>query len=226
MKKYISILFTVLVSTSFIHAATSNDVAIILKSMGDVRVGIPKPKQWLVAKKGMHLNSGNVIKTRDDGYAAVMFSDDKSLLKIRENSTVAIGGKREKKAISKRLRFNLGQLWLKVRKKQTTKFVIETPSGMATVKGTEFYGIVDENGKVTFICIEGLISLMNKLGDILIKAGETGEIGKNTAPSKHKTKDSDIPDWGNESGDGGKLEFEFEDADGKKKVIQIEYEDK
>ena len=138
---------------------------------------------------------------------------------------MAVGGKREKASVTKRLRCNLGQIWVKV-KKQKTSFQVETPSGTATVKGTEFYEIVEKSGKSTIICIKGLILLANKLGKVLIKAGETGVAFKNLAPTKHKTQSSDIPNWGSEMNDTGELEFEFEDADGKKKSIKIEYENK
>jgi hypothetical protein len=95
---------------------------------------------------------------------------------------------------------------------------------MATVKGTEFYTIVDKNGNVKIICIKGLIAFANKLGQILIKSGETGVASKGKAPEKYKTDISDLPTWANEGDDGKTLEFEFEDADGNKKVIKINYD--
>ena len=225
MKKNLYILLLMIIVTLPIYAAKTNDVAIVLKHRGYAKIGIDDPIKWHNAKKAMRLNSGNVVRTKDDGYVAIMFSDDKSLLKIRENSLVAIGGQREKASVSKRLRCNIGQIWVKV-KKQKTSFQVETPSGTATVKGTEFYEIIERNGKSTIICIEGLILFVNKFGKILIKAGETGIAFKNSAPTKHDTKSSDIPNWGSEMDDNGELEFEFEDADGKKKVLKIEYENK
>ncbi len=207
------------------HAAVTQDVAILLKHRGTVKIGNPRTKQWQDAQKGMHLNSGHVVRTRAGGFAAVMFSDDKTLLKIRENSTVVIGGKRDQTTISKRLRVTLGQIWLNV-SKQKSDLQVETPSGMATVKGTEFYTIVDERGNSTIICIRGLISMLNKFGTIMVRSGETGILPMLSAPSKFKTKPEDIPTWANSASDLKELKFEFQDADGKKKSIIIEYENR
>ncbi|MBN2008457.1 FecR domain-containing protein [candidate division KSB1 bacterium] len=223
MKKYLYIFLLLLVVSTLLYAAETKDVAIILKYRGDVKIGMDEPVKWQDAQKAMRLNSGNIIRTRDDGYAAIMFSDDKSLLKVRENSLVAIGGIRDKASITKRLRCNLGEIWVKVAKQQSA-FEVETPSGMATVKGTEFYEIVERNSRSIIICIEGSILFANKLGDVLVKAGETGEATPDSAPKKHKTQSDEIPTWARDGGDTGKLEFEFEDVDGKKKLIKIDYD--
>ena len=81
----------------------SKDVAIILKSKGTVKIRTAKPKKWKIARRGMRLNSGDIVKTGDNALVAIMFTDDKSLLKIRENSTIAVQGKRKKASIAKRL---------------------------------------------------------------------------------------------------------------------------
>lgn len=223
MKIILLNLFCTFFILDYTLASNSKDIAIILKSKGAVKVHVANQRKWRKANRGMHLNSGDVIKTGDNSLVAIMFTDDKSLLKIRENSTLSIKGKRTKSTVAKRLKLALGQIWVKV-KKQEADFRVATPSGTAVVKGTEFYHFVDEDGNSMVIGIEGMVWLKNKLGEILIKAGETGLATKLTAPTSQKTDNSQVPDWGKENDFEKYLEFEFEDSEGNKKVLKIKYE--
>ena len=117
--------FSFLIAGS-IQAQSNDDVAIILKSKGKVKVRKEKIKNWYDGIRGFHLDSGDIVKTYEQSLAAVMFTDDKSLLKVRDNSTLAIRGKRTNKTISKRISCTLGNFWIKV-SKQKSKLLVETP---------------------------------------------------------------------------------------------------
>ncbi|MDW7679567.1 MAG: FecR family protein, partial [bacterium] len=205
-------------------AQNSRDVAIILKSTGDVRVKKSATNRWSRGDRGFRLDSGDIIKTASNSLAAVMFTDDKSLLKVRDNSVLAIRGEREPKTISKRLFCTLGSLWIKVGK-QKTNLVVETPSGIAAVKGTEFYCVVDSDGATTIIAIEGIVQLINELGQILVQAGETGKLTKDGAPFKYQSKSEEVPDWGGEGADERELRLEFQDNAGNRKELIIKYQE-
>ena len=142
-----------------------------------------------------------------------------------ENSSLIIRGERKKASITKRIKFAIGQIWVKVNK-QKAGFTVETPSGIAAVKGTEFYCLVDEEGNTMVIGIKGIISLMNDLGEILIKAGETGLATKLSAPTVQQTDGSQIPDWIQGDDMEKYLEFEFQDGEGNKKNLKINYQNK
>ncbi len=219
------ILFFALSLTISAHAQTTKDVAIMLKTSGDVRVKKVVTKKWYYGKRGVRLDSGDIIKTADNSLAAIMFTDDKSLIKVRDKSLVAIRGKREKKSITKRVLCSLGKFWVKV-SKQRAKFVVETPSGIAAVKGTEFYGVVGEDGSTTIIAVEGIVELFNELGKILVKAGESGKLTKNGVPIKYDTPDDQKPDWGKGDGNDEELRLEFKDDDGNRKTLRIKYKKK
>ena len=226
MKKIAKILFAIqifslLFAWQISQAQITRDVAIMLKTSGDVRVKKAVNKKWYYGKRGIRLDSGDMIKTAKNSLAAVMFTDDKSVIKVRDKSLVAIRGKREKKSITKRVLCTLGKFWVKV-SKQKTKFVVETPSGIAAVKGTEFYGIVEEDGSTTIIAIEGIVELMNELGKVLVQAGESGKLTKNGEPAKYRTPDSERPDWSEEEKNGEQeLKMEFKDEDGNRKTLRV-----
>ncbi len=65
--------------------------ATILKKSGVVNVRPKGETDFSVpAEISMGLNIGDALKTYEAGYAALLFSDDKSLIKIRKNSEIEI----------------------------------------------------------------------------------------------------------------------------------------
>jgi hypothetical protein len=204
------------------HGQNNKDVAIILKAKGDVKVRKEKSKNWNNGNNGSRLDSGDLLKTSENSLAAIMFTDDKSLLKVRDNATLAIRGKRTNNSIAKRISCTIGDFWIKVTK-QNTKLIVETPSGIAAVKGTEFYGIVDAEGNTQIIVSEGIVQLMNKLGEILVRAGQTGKLTKNGAPIVFNTDQNSLLNWANNDQGSMELQFEFQDSDGNKKNLKIIY---
>jgi hypothetical protein len=206
----------------FIYGQNDKDVAIILKAKGNIRIRKGASKRWNIGNQGSRLDSGDILKTQENSLAAIMFTDDKSLLKVRDNSTLAIRGKRTNNSIAKRISCTLGNFWLKVTK-QNTKMIVETPSGVAAVKGTEFYGIVDAEGNTQVIVIEGIVQLLNKLGQVLVKAGQTGKLTKNGAPVVFDTDPNSFFPWAYEDQGSKELQFEFQDSNGNKKNLKIFY---
>jgi uncharacterized protein YxjI len=211
-----------LLSGEIVHGQNNKDVAIILKSKGEVQVRKEKSKNWNNCNQGGRLDSGDILKTSENSLAAIMFTDDKSLLKVRDNSTLAIRGKRTNRSIAKKISCKIGNFWIKATK-QNTKMVVETPSGMAAVKGTEFYGIVDAEGNTLIIVIEGMVQLLNKLGEVLVHAGQTGKLTKNGAPVVFDTDPNSFLNWANDDEGSKELLFEFQDSDGNKKHLKIIY---
>jgi len=213
----------VLAASTGAMAQTAKDVALMIKTSGAVEVNKSTNGDWQMASKGTRLDAGNQVRTGEQSLAALVFVDDKSLLKVRDNSTVTINGKREKNRISKTIVMEAGQLWAKVTKGQTN-FRIETPSGVAAVKGTEFYGLLDDAGNFFIFCTDGIVELFNRLGRVLVEQGYTGVCNQNQAPESNPTDLSQLPDWGSEGGQGGEIEIEFQDENGNKKKLKIQYE--
>ncbi|MBN2010107.1 FecR domain-containing protein [candidate division KSB1 bacterium] len=201
------------------------DIAIVLKATGQVQLKQANAASFTKAERGEHVNSGDVIQTGADGFAAVMFTDDKSLIKVRQNSTLTISGNREQSTIAKRLNFPVGEMWLKV-SKQNSELKVETPSGVAAVKGTEFYTIVDNKGNTTLHGIEGKVELQNELGEVFVTKGTTGLVTKEKPPTKHNSAEVEIPTWGTDDKTEYELGIEFEDGSGHKKKLKIEYDDR
>ncbi|MCI0697859.1 FecR family protein [candidate division KSB1 bacterium] len=208
-------------------SAVEKDIALVLKTIGQVQVNTANGA-WQDAPKGTRLHAGMQLRTGNESLAAVVFTDDKSLLKVRSNSQVAINGKRETPAsaggrIAKTIAMQFGELWAKVTK-GTAPFRVETPSGVAAVKGTIFYAILTDDGKFIIVCLDGLVELINQFGSVLVKAGETGISSPDQAPESHPTTPGEMPNWANDSEGNGDMEIEFQDGNGQKKKLKIRYQ--
>lgn len=200
-------------------ALASRDVALVLKVKGNARLKSPR-RNWSMLKKGKRLQGGDKVRTGEESLVAIVFTDDKSMMKIHSESEVAIKGERTKKGIRKKIFMNLGQLWARINPKGGG-FQVETPSGVAAVKGTEFYLFRDETGQMTVIGIRGLVELFNDLGKVMVGKGQTGTLKKGVKPTLKKTVKVD--DWAKEGSDENEMQIEFEDKDGVKKNLKIRY---
>jgi hypothetical protein len=203
------------------------DIALVLKTAGQVQINAANGA-WQNAAKGTRLHAGTQVRTGKESLAAIVFTDDKSLLKVRSNSQVMINGKREAAAsaggrIAKNIAMQFGELWAKVTK-GTAPFRIETPSGVAAVKGTIFYAIITSDGKLMIVCLDGLVELINQFGKALVKAGETGISSSEQAPGSHPTTPDELPNWANDGDGNGDIEIEFQDGNGQKKKLKIRYQ--
>ncbi len=202
--------------------ATTRDLALVFKVKGDAKFKSGY-RDWTTLAKGQRLSSGDRIRTGDDALVAIVFTDDKSMLKIRSEAEVSLGGQRTEKGVAKRLAMDFGEMWAKVNP-NGAGFRMETPSGVAAVKGTEFYGVVDALGNMTIIGIDGLVELLNNLGSVLVGKGQTGQAQKGQKPGLGDSGQFD--DWAKLDQTEGNIEIEFENADGVKKQIEIQYKKK
>jgi len=200
-------------------ASDTKDVALLFKSTGKVEIYQENKKIWSTGSRGYRLNSGDKIRTGYDSFAAILFTDDKSLMKVRSGSDLLIQGERNESSIAKRIFMEVGEVFVSV-KKQNTVFRLETPTGVAAVKGTEFYGLVDQEGNMSIIAIKGIIELINKYGSILLTAGETGKSDGKNPPLKDNTEGQ--PNWGAEQEPTpDELEIEFKSPNGDMKKLKI-----
>ena len=98
MKKNIAVIllsiFSVFIIFTAVYAAKS--VAITIKSKGKVKIYESGKKSEKNLKRGFRLRNGDKIVTEDKSYAAFRFIDDKSLVRIRSNSSCTVKGKEDK----------------------------------------------------------------------------------------------------------------------------------
>ena len=152
-----------------------NDIAIVHRLLLDEEMVIEtasgEPRRAALADR---LNNNDVVSTSANTRAALRFTDDGSLLRVNPNSQVTIRAEGERGSLVKTLQLDFGELWARVESQGTPRFQVQTPAGVAAVKGTEFIVRVDENGLTTVITLEGLLDFFNDVGTIEIPAGFQG----------------------------------------------------
>jgi len=156
MKKLTGLLF--LFTMFIVSAPAQTDLATVFKTNGAVYVKPSGENEFNVAAEmRMGLNIGDAIMTAEDGFAAVLFNIDKSLVKIRKNSEIII---REEFSI-RTVKILSGRILTQVTPGLKGSFRIETPTSVASVKGTKFWSIVSPQYGDRFYGIEGNVNIVN-----------------------------------------------------------------
>ena len=122
MKHFKSVFIFILLFTSLIGG---DRIAIATKVIGNVQY-IRGDGSGRSLKKGHIFESGDILKTDKGGFVALLFIDDKTALKVKENSEIIIAGKRSAQAIAKEINLNGGTIRAQVRKQKRGDLVVRT----------------------------------------------------------------------------------------------------
>jgi len=153
-------------------AVAQSNIAVVHRLMLDEQAIIQPPgADGRPAEIADLLNHNDFILTSANTRASVRFTDDGSLLRVNPNARVQIRAEGEAGSLSKTLELEFGELWARVQGQEGREFRVQTPAGVAAVKGTEFIVRVDEDGQTTVITLEGLLEFFNDVGTIDIPAG-------------------------------------------------------
>lgn len=205
----------------------SNKIAVATKVKGIAEIMKVGKKDFNNLRAGSILEDGDKIRTGKSGFVAIIFIDDKSMLKIKEDSEAVINGRKTTKDISKKINIDGGTIRASITK-QNVDFVIQTPTSVASVKGTDFWMIVDELLGDQVIGIEGQVSLVNtETGqEVMITTGMTGNSTPDGQLGVSETNASSIPEDPSDSSQEGpsQLRIYLEGPNGEQKVFIIDYQ--
>lgn len=211
----------------FLSAANANKIAVVTKVKGLVEIMPTGKKLFSKLKAGSILADGDKIRTGTSGFAAIIFIDDKSTLKLKGNSEAVITGQRTAASISKKINMDSGTIRATI-KKQNSSFVIQTPTSVASVKGTDFWLLTDPDKGDQVIGLEGIVSLKNiDTGqDVDVVQGMSGISTPDGDIGVEETEASSIPTDPSDSNEGGPSQFKIylEGPNGTQKVMVIEYQ--
>ena len=213
----------VLILFSFV---IGDKIAVTTKVKGTVELMAVGNTEYLNLKPGTVLSDGDKIRTGKSGFTAVIFIDDKTTLKLKENSEVVITGQRTAASISKKINMDAGTIRAKV-SKQNTDFVIQTPTSVASVKGTDFWMITDPVSGDQVIGLEGLVGLVNNETGVEVDVTE-GMTGMSTPDGQVdvvETDENTIPDDPDEEEEGpSQIRIYLEGPNGEQKALIIDYQ--
>ena len=205
----------------------SSKVAIAIKTKGDVSIIYKGLNSAQVLKPGSPLSHQDKIKTGKNGYIALMYLDDKTVVKMLGNSDLTIMGDRSGNKINKSLDIKYGRVAANVKPQEGKEFRISTPTSVASVKGTEFAIQSDPSTGDSFTLIEGLIEVTNSItGESTeVEEGETAISTPDGSLDVAETTSDDLNGFEEASIEPPtqELRFEVEDENGNIKEILIKF---
>ena len=222
MRSLYNIIFFI-IFISWIHG---NKIAVTTKVKGLVEIMPIGKDNFANLKPGTILSDGDKIRTGSSGFTAIIFIDDKSTLKLKENSEAVITGQRSARSIAKKINMDVGTVRATVNK-QNSNFVIQTPTSVASVKGTDFWMITDPVDGDLVIGLEGLVTLTNNEtgAEVDVTEGTSGSSTPDGDVSVEETEESSIPEDPTDQGEQqAEIKIYFEGPNGEQKVMIIEYE--
>ena len=168
-----------------LQAAAKRPVAALKDVVGIVKIQRADTRQNVSASVGNMLFNGDRINTSEKASVALLFIDG-SLLKIQESSEVTISAqKKGERELDTQIDLPLGEVWAKVTRRDS-KFDIETPSSVASVKGTEFSVNVDQFGTSSLFVLDGLVEFQNELGRVMVRRNQKSIAIKDQPPEEPK----------------------------------------
>ena len=217
---------TLIMSSAFLFG--SSKVAVAIKTKGDVSVIYKGLSSAQALKPGSPLSDQDKIKTGKNGFVAIMYLDDKTVVKILGNSNLIILGDRSGSKINKSLDIKYGRVAASVTPQKGKEFRISTPTSVASVKGTELAIESDPSTGDSFTLIEGLIEVTNSITNesTEVQEGETAMSTPEGSLDVSQTTSEDLEGFEEASMEpqNQELRFEVEDADGNLKEILIKFQ--
>jgi len=204
---------------------SASKIAVVTKVFGKVNIETSGQSGFNKLKSGTILSDGDRIKTGDNGFVAFIYIDDKSMVKVKEKTEIIVKGIRTTGSISKQVNVDFGTLRAKVTKQRKGDFVVQSPTSVASVKGTDFWMISDPDIGDILIGLEGLVNLTNLLSGESsdVGSGMTGTSSVDGTVETSETDPDNIPnDPEAESTTGTQIEIEFEDSNGEIKTLLID----
>ncbi len=164
MKKLFAIILVISLMVSF---ASAESIARVMKTAGEVmlkRMGTGEFTE--AATPGAAINNGDALSVGEAGFAVVVFIDDRSLVKVKEKTEFEFLDT----DATRTLKIENGTLLNKVATQGRTKtFRIETPTSVASVKGTEFAAIVNTMyGVDQFLGQSGMFEVLNLISQQVV----------------------------------------------------------
>ncbi len=176
--------------------ATVNEIS------NEVSVRLGQSADFTAAQNGMKLSVGDSVKTGDNSRARVDLLSDGTIVRVGPNSlytVTALDIDQDGKSAT-RIKLDFGQIWVLLK---GGSLQVETPSGVASVRGSLLGVNYDPNAKkLQASCLEGHCSLENDQGEVELTDGQESTIEEDQAPSDaEQMSEEEIQQWVNENPD-------------------------
>lgn len=164
-------LTAVLLSLAFSIFAT-NEVALLSAAKG--KVELSRTGKLLRFKTGDLLRSNDELRTGGESFAAYKYIDGSSTVKVFSNSVVRLQASSSGKKMVKQVVLSKGSVFSKV-KPQSGTFMVQTPTTVASVKGTGFLSKMTIDKQSMFVVTDGevMLKILDNNEQKSVTAGKT-----------------------------------------------------
>ncbi|HOO56937.1 MAG TPA: FecR domain-containing protein [bacterium] len=190
-------LFLLIVNARVVIAAPVVDtVAKITRVTNDVKLRKAGIGEWVAAKDGMSVKTGDQIKTGSDSSCVVEWSKG-NLITVSSFTNIKIDRLEKNLAAgSEKSSLDLwtGKVFAKAKKLESpdSKFEIKTPTAHAGVRGTRFAVGLDADETTTVECFEGVVAVKGRVGgEVMLGGRQKTKVRKNETPQDPVQMDSD-----------------------------------
>ena len=180
------LLILVCVCSTAAFSQEQNPVGLILKINGVLEIRESAAGDWKEAKQKDPLFNGNQLRTQTGDKTMIIYSATGTRVLVNENTEIEISVEvpaAGQKPQVERTKLVLGEIYSRVSK---GNYEVETPSSVASVRGTEFNAGFTE-GEASYLGVEGIITVMNDFGSVIIEQLQRTTVAVNQAPSEPET---------------------------------------
>ena len=210
--------------SSSLFAQDTKSIAVAAKVRGETELKVPGGDYAPNLKRGKPINNKDWVRTKDDGYIALMFIDDKTLLKIRENSELEIKAVRSGAGLDKSIQMAFGKVKAEISPQLSGEFTITTPTSVASVKGTVLWIISTPSGD-QIIVTDGTVEVTNNESGqtVTVTVGQTVTSNPDGTIDVQPTPAGGVPEDVGDDAEGDQLRIRLENPDGNIKEIIFDY---
>ena len=161
LKNVITVLAFVLLFHHNVYSQNMDSMLSVILAEYKGKVEVLRNNTNIQVKKGMNLQENDVIKTKQNSFAVLLFQDG-SKITLAEKTEVVINNL---KFVQTSVFLQNGKLRTKVSPRQTSQvFEVKTPVSVASVRGTDFILSYIDN-KSELVVIEGEVLFSDLLGN-------------------------------------------------------------
>ena len=176
------------------NQGTSDLTATVGSIEGAVEAQLPPKTVFDRVKQGLKLKVQTVVKTLEDGKVRLDLSDG-TIVRIAPSSLFTLLAN-QARALTPftQVKLDLGKIWIVL---HGGSFRVDTPAGLATVRGSMMsVEVVPGSNVVIVTCLEGNCDVENDAGVLHLVAGQTATlINKSTPPILGLLTDAQVAEW-------------------------------
>ncbi|MDH5389218.1 MAG: tetratricopeptide repeat protein [Gammaproteobacteria bacterium] len=168
----------------------------VVQIQGKVQIHQALSNKWINASAGSFLHAGDTIRTRANGKASLLMSDE-TIMQLDRSSQMQIthvvknAGWFGKSVIAQSIKkasrsvFSLisGKLWAR-NKNKSVRASFKTTTATIGIRGTELVIEAKKDGSVVSTVLEGRVEAENKFGTVVAEAGNQINIQPGQAPQR------------------------------------------